>query len=603
MEDSTLILIAGALLALGIGATLLAGRLRVPGLVLFLLLGMAIGSDGLDLIDFGGDLEDVELARTIGIIALTLILFEGGLAAGWGEIRPVLRGALPLATVGTLITAAVTGLAAQMLFDLTTLQALLLGAVIASTDSAAIFSVLRGSSIERKLARTLEAESGFNDPVAVLLVLGFIEWIQVPGFGLLDMALLVAQRFPIGALVGVGIGLAAVLAFRRARFTTTGLYPVVSIAAAALSYGAAEQLGGSGFLAVYMTGLTLGGMRVPGRRTIDDFHAGVAWVAQIALFFTLGLLVFPSDLGDIALDGLLLAAVLTLLARPIATVVTTAPFGYSAREMTLLSWSGLRGALPVVFATFPVIAGIDGAERFFNLAFFAVITSALIQGATIEPLARRLGLTSEESAVPRPLMEVGTIRRLGAEVLEFPVRAGDALVGRLVNELGLPRDALVNVIVRADEALLPRGSTEIADGDRLHIVVRETARGEVEALFERWRVGPLARPDAEPLPPPQGRAPIFSVKPWLDGYGDPAAPERIEDVPVVRTLRTRREARGALMLLADGRLAVTGEGVVATGSARQLARYSRERAARAAAPQVRAWWQEVAGAAAQSSSR
>lgn len=600
MEDSTLILIAGALLALGIGATLLAGRLRVPGLVLFLLLGMAIGSDGLDLIDFGGDLEDVELARTIGIIALTLILFEGGLAAGWGEIRPVLRGALPLATFGTLITAAVTGLAAAMLFDLATLQALLLGAVIASTDSAAIFSVLRGSSIERKLARTLEAESGLNDPVAVLLVLGFIEWIQVPDFGVLDMALLVLQRFPIGALVGMGVGLAAVVAFRRAQFATTGLYPVVSIAAAALSYGAAEQLGGSGFLAVYLTGLTLGGAHVPARRTIDDFHAGVAWVAQIALFFTLGLLVFPSELGDIALDGLLLAGVLTLLARPIATLVTAGPFGYSPRELTLLSWSGLRGALPVVFATFPVIEGIAGAERFFNLAFFAVITSALIQGATIEPLARRLGLTSGESAVPRPLMEVGTIRRLGAEVLEFPVRAGDALVGRVVNELALPRDALVNVIVRADEALLPRGSTEIADGDRLHIIVRESARAEVEALFERWRAGPLARPDAEPLPPPQGRAPIFSVRPWPDGHGDPAAPERVEDVPVVRTLRTRREARGALVLLADGRLAVTGEGVVATGSARQLARYSRERVARTRTPQARAWWQEVAGAAMQS---
>jgi potassium/hydrogen antiporter len=602
MEDGTLILVAGLLLALGIGASLLAGRLRVPGLVLFLLLGMAIGSDGLGLIDFGGSDHDVELARTIGIIALALILFEGGLAAGWTEIRPVLRGALPLATLGTLITAAVTGVLAHLLFDLTVLEGLLLGAVIASTDSAAIFSVLRGSSIERKLARTLEAESGFNDPVAVLLVIGFIEWIQAPDdYGVADLTILMTEQLAVGAAVGLAIGTGAVMAFRRVGFTTTGLYPVASIATAALAFGAADVLGGSGFLAVYLAGLSLGSGRVPARRTIEDFHAGLAWVAQIALFFTLGLLVFPSELGDVVVDGILLAVVLTLVARPLGTFLTTSLAGYRVREMALLSWAGLRGALPMVFATFPVIEGIPQADRFFNLVFFVVITSALIQGATIDPLARRLRLTTREPSIPRPLMEVGTIRRLGAEVLEFPVRGGDALVGRLINELGLPRDALVNIIVREDEALLPRGSTEVAAGDRLHIVVRESARPEVQGLFERWRAGPIASPRNERLPPFQGRSPIFSVKPWSDSQGDPAAPERIENVAVSRTLRTRREARGALVVLADGRLAVTGDGVVATGSPRQLVRYCRERIGRAESAQARAWWQEVAGAVLQSS--
>jgi cell volume regulation protein A len=601
MHDGTLILIAGSLLALGIAATLVAGRLRVPGLVLFLVLGMAIGSDGLGLIEFGSSEDDVELARTIGIIALTLILFEGGLAAGWSEIRPVLRGALPLATAGTLITAVVTGLLAHLLFGLTVLEGLLLGAVIASTDSAAIFSVLRGSSIKRKLARTLEAESGFNDPLAVLLVLGFIEWIQAPDYGLADMALLMFEQLAIGGLVGFAIGAAAVIAFRRVSFTTTGLYPVASIATAALAYGAADTLGGSGFLAVYLAGLALGGAKIPARRTIDDFHAGVAWVAQIALFFTLGLLVFPGELTEVVGDGLLLAVVLTLVARPVATFLTTKLAGYSAREMTLVSWAGLRGALPVVFATFPVIEGVPNADLFFNLVFFVVITSALIQGATIDPLARLLGLTTSEPALPRPLMEVGTIRRLGAEVLEFPVRAGDALVGRLVNQLGLPRDALVNIIVRDDEALLPRGSTEVAAGDRLHILVREAARGDVEGLFERWRSGPILEPPAVSLPLPQGRTPIFSVKPWNEADGDPAAPEQIEGVRVTRTLRTRREARGSLVLLADGRLAVTGAGVVATGSQRQLVRYCRDRIGRSETPEVKAWWQEVAGAVLQSS--
>jgi cell volume regulation protein A len=602
MHDGTLILIAGSLLALGIAATLLAGRLRVPGLVLFLVLGMAIGSDGLGLITFGSTESDVELARTIGIIALALILFEGGLGAGWNEIRPVLRGALPLASFGTLITAAITGLLSHLLFDLTVLEGLLLGSVIASTDSAAIFSVLRGSSIRRKIARTLEAESGFNDPVAVLLVLGFIEWIQTPDdYGVADMLVLMVQQLSIGALAGFAVGAAAVAAFRKVAFATTGLYPVASIATAAIAFGAADQLGGSGFLAVYMAGLSLGSARIPARRTIDDFHAGLAWVAQIALFFTLGLLVFPSELGDIALEGLALAVVLTLVARPIATFLTTLPSGYNAREATLLSWSGLRGAVPVVFATFPVIDGVPHADELFNLVFFVVITSALVQGATINPLARFLKLTSRAEAVPPPVMEVGTIRRLGAEVLEFPVRDDHALVGRLVNELGLPRDALVNVIVRDDEALLPRGSTEVAAGDRLHIVVRENARADVEALFGRWRDGPIARPAPERISAPQGRSPIFSVRPWRDEDGDPAAPEQIADVAVNRTLRTRREARGALVLLSDGRLAVTGEGVVATGSPRQLVRFCRDRVGRAKTPQAKAWWQEVAGAVLQSS--
>lgn len=603
MEDGTLILVAGMLLALGIGASLVAGRVRVPGLVLFLLLGMGIGSDGLGLINFGETLRDVELARSIGIIALALILFEGGLAAGWDEIKPVLRGSLPLATIGTVITAVITGVAANLLLGLSTLEGFLLGAVIASTDSAAIFSVLRGSSIKRKLARTLEAESGFNDPIAILLVLGFIEWIQQPDYGVTQMLGSMAVHLTIGGVVGLSIGTGAVMAFRRVSFATTGLYPVGSIATAALAYGAADYLHGSGFLAVYLAGLTLGSGRIPARRTIEDFHAGLAWVSQIALFFTLGLLVFPGELGDIAVDGMLLAVILALVARPIATFATTSVAGYSLREMTLVSWAGLRGAVPVVFATFPVIEGIPQAERFFNLVFFVVITSALIQGATINPLARRLRLTTKQPALPRPLMEVGSIRRLGAEVLEFPVRPDDAIVARLVNELGLPRDALVNIIVRDDEALLPRGSTEISAGDRLHIVVREAARKQVEALFELWREGPIETRTTERLPGPQGRTPIFSVKPWREELGDPADPKEIESVAVTRTLRTRREVRGALVLLADGRLAVTGEGIVATGSPAQLVRYCRDRVGRAKSAQAKAWWQEVAGAMLQSSAR
>src|SRR5918992_1935112 len=454
MSDGVLILLAGALLAFGIGASLVAGRLRVPGLVLFLGLGMILGSDITGLVSFGESLEDVELARTIGIVALALILFEGGLAAGWDEIRPVFGRSVALATVGTLVTAAIVGLAAAWLLDLDLEEGLLLGSIVAATDGAAVFSVLRGSSIDRRLARMLEGESGFNDPVAIVLVLGLIEVIEDPGFGALDVALLSLEELAIGALVGVIVGWLAVEAFRRVQFGTSGLYPVASITAAALSFGVADVLHGSGFLSVYLTGLALGSGHIPARRTVADFHDGLAWVSQIAVFFTFGLLVFPSEMGKILAEGLLIAAVLMFVARPLATLVSTVAGRFRLGERGVLRWAGPGGGIPILLAPFPVLEGVPHADSFFNIVFFVVLASTLFQGVTFEPLSRALGLTTEQPALPRPLLEVGTIRRLGAEVFEFPVGEDDAIAGRLVNELALPREALVSVIVRDDQALL-----------------------------------------------------------------------------------------------------------------------------------------------------
>lgn len=590
MEVGPTILVAGSLLALGILATLAAARLRVPGFVLFLALGIALGSDGLGLIPF----QDFELAGTLGVIALALILFEGGLAAGWDEIRPVLAGTVSLAFLGTVITAAITGLAAMWLLGLSPLAGLLLGATVAPSDSAAIFSVLRGSTLRRRLARTLEGESALNDPVAILLVLGLIEWIRRPDYSATDAITFFVVQLGVGAAVGFAGGWLAVKGFERARFTSMGLYPVASVAVAAVCFGGAAALGGSGFLAVYLAGLALGGMRTRGKQTIGDFHAGLAGVSEIALFLALGLLVSPAGLIDVALEGTLLAAALILVARPVATLAATRIGAYSLREALLLSWGGLRGAVPIVLALFPVIAGVEGAEGLFEVVFFVVLASTLVQGATIETFARRLGLTTSEPALPQQLLEVGNIRRLGAEVLEFPVRDDDAIVGRLVRELGLPQEALVSVIVRGDEALLPRGSSRLEGEDRLHILLREPVRREVEALFERWRVGPVGEPEVA-APRMRGRAAIFAVRPWRDSYGDPGAPENIDGTLVVRHLRTRRGAAGALVQLEDGRYAVTGEGVAALGGARQLFRYCRQRIRRTSDDEARAWWQEAAG--------
>ena len=582
-------MVAGALLALGIAATLVAGRLRVPGLVLFLLLGMLIGSDGLGWLDF----DDVELAQTIGIIALALILFEGGLSAGWGEIRPVLATSLSLAFVGTILTALGVGLAASWLLDLSLLEGMLIGSIVSATDSAAIFSVLRASSIERRLARILEGESGFNDPVAILLVLGFIDWIEQPDYGLLDMIFLGVTELGIGAVAGVALGRLGSLAFQRLDLGRSGLYPVASISLAALSFGLTEVLHGSGFLAVYLTGLTIGSASIPARRAVSDFHDGLSWVSQIAVFFTLGLLVFPSQLGEVAAEALIITLVLIFVARPVAAIVATRVGGVPLRQALLLGWAGLRGAIPIVLATFPVLEGVPGANSYFNIVFFVVFISALLQGATFEPIAQALGVTTDRPAITRPLVEVGAIRRLGAEVLEFPVGEDDAIAGRVVNELGLPREALVNVIVREDQALLPRGSTEIDAGDRLHILVREPVRELVEGLFERWREGPIGEPN-EPVPTMHGRTPVFSVRPWREGFGDPSRPEAIDGLRVLRTLRTRRGDAGALVQLEDGRFAITGD-VLASGGARQLFRYCRDRIRRADNAEARSWWQEVAG--------
>ena len=591
MELGATILVAGSVLALGIAAATLAGRLRVPGFVLFLAIGMVLGTGGgLGWLPF----EDIELARTIGILALAAILFEGGLAAGWPEIRPVLLGTVSLALVGTVLTAAITGAAAVWLLDLSPLVALLLGSIVSPSDAAAIFSVLRGSNLRRRLARTLEGESALNDPVAILLVLGLIDWITLPDYGLADALLFFTMQIAIGALVGLAAGRVAVHVFERLPPVNPGLLPGASLAAAGLSFGAADALGGSGFLAVYLTGLALGSARYRGRQTIDEFHSGLAGLSEIGLFLALGLLVDPVRLLDIAVEATLLAAALILVARPLATLVATRVGGYTMREALLLGWAGLRGAVPIVLAIFPLTAGLPDAQVLFDIVFFVVVASTLVQGATIEPLARRLRLTTSEPALGHQLLEVGNIRRLGAEVFEFPVGHGDAIAGRLVRELELPREALVNVVVRGDEALLPRGSTRVAGGDLLHILLREQLHGDLEALMERWRDGPIGEPEAPPAPL-RGRAAIFAVRPWRDSEGDAGAPESIDQAVVLRRLRTRRGAAGALVQLDDGRFAVTGEGVVAIGGPRQLFRYCRQRIRRSDDDESRAWWQEAAG--------
>jgi cell volume regulation protein A len=294
-------------------------------------------------------------------------------------------------------------------------------------------------------------------------------------------------------------------------------------------------------------------------------------------------------------EGTVLAVVLVLVARPLSAALCTAPFRFSAAEQAVLGWAGLRGAVPVVLATFPVIEGVPRSGEFFNIVFFVVLLSTIVQGTTFEPLARRLGVTTDEPALPRPLAEAGTIRRLGAEVLEFPVATGDAIVGIAVRDLGLPREAVVNVIVRDGQAIPPRGSTRVCAGDRLHVLYREEAARRLMAVTASWRAGPVG-PRPRPPRSVRGASTVFSARPWAAGDGDATRPERVAGHAVVDLLRLRRDAPGSLVVLADGRYAVCGS-VLVVGARRQVTGWV-ERRLRRADEAERAWLRTVLGAVA-----
>jgi cell volume regulation protein A len=391
------VLIAGAVLAAAIAASLLAQRARMPLLALLLGVGMLIGGDGTGWVRF----DDYTLARDVGTIALALILFEGGLTSSFDRLVPVLRPALGLAFGGTIVTAVIGGLAAWPLLGLGIGPALLLGAALASTDGAAVFGILRGARLRPRLVATLEGEAGLNDPIAVLLVVGVLDAMTSPHWAPHDLITLFLIELTVGAACGLLIGRLGALALERVPLPASGLQPIAGTAAAALSFGLAITLHGSGFLAVYLAGLVLGSAKPP--EPVVAFHRATAWLAQITLFVVLGLLVTPSRLAGAIAPGTLVAIVLIVIARPVAVALATWRCGFTARESGLLSWAGLRGGIPVVLATYPVIAGVPGSEKFFDVVFFTVLLSTLVQGMTMETAARLLGVLAEApAATPTP---------------------------------------------------------------------------------------------------------------------------------------------------------------------------------------------------------
>lgn len=476
------VLLGGALLAAGVLVAGFAARARVPGLLLFLALGMLLGDDGLAVVSF----SDPTVAQNAAVLALVVILFEGGISTKPGDIR---RAALPgglLATVGVLVTAAVTAGGVLVLLDTDVVTALLIGAVVASTDAAAVFSVLRRTPLPPRLTSILEFESGANDPLAIVLTLGVLELWAGAADGT-ALALFVSVQLLGGLVAGAAVGTVGAAALRRVSLGSDTMYSVLALALASLSYGVAATFGASGFLAVYVTGLVIGARVSRHRRSIRTFHEALANTAEIGLFLMLGLLVFPSQLAPVTGPALAVTAVLVFLARPIAVLACLAPTRERWREMVLTSWAGLRGAVPIVLATLPLTAGYPQGGLIFNVVFFVVIVSTALQGSTVGWLTRRLGLHRDASPLA-PIAEALPVDEAGIDLIEVAVSAQLPICGQQLSERPLPGGALVTAVMRNHRVIVPDGDTQFDDGDLVLVAVARDTHLETRDIV-KWARG------------------------------------------------------------------------------------------------------------------
>jgi len=466
---SEFILIAASILLLaGVLISKISDRFGIPALLLFLLLGMLAGSDGLGGIYF----DDPALAQLIGVYALVLILFSGGLNTEWEQIRSVIKGGLSLSTFGVLLTALVVGFFTAALLELSLLEGFLLGSIVSSTDAAAVFSVLRskGISLKGRLKPLLEFESGSNDPMAIFLTIGLVHLLAHPDSSPWSLLLLFVQQMLIGAALGWGMGRFMLFIVNRIRLGHEGLYPVLTLSLVFLTYQLTDMLGGSGFLAVYMAGIILGRCDFIHKKSLLRFHDGLAWIMQIAMFLTLGLLVFPSRLTPIIGVGLLIAACLMFIARPLAIFIGLLPIPMKWREKMFISWVGLRGAAPIILATFPLLANLEQADLIFNIVFFVVLTSVLLQGTTIPLVAKWLRVDSP--VIPKRVYPIkfNPMSGLKGELKELTIPHNASVSGKAIFELGLPDEFLVILIARGNDFLLPSGGTLLQGGDVLLVL-------------------------------------------------------------------------------------------------------------------------------------
>ncbi|WP_297808141.1 potassium/proton antiporter [uncultured Methylophaga sp.] len=477
---NTLFLLSGFLIALSILASRLSSLFGLPLLIIFLALGMLAGEDGL----LGIQFDDYSKAFLIGHLALAMILLDGGLRTRLKTFRVGFKPALSMATLGVFVTSGIVGLIATWVFELSLLEGLLIGAIVGSTDAAAVFSMLRGQgiNINERVAATLEIESGTNDPMAIFLTLLLIEMLvgdfQTP----LDSVVFFFQQFGLGIAVGLAGGWLTTRMLSKVELAPA-LYSLLALAMGFSSFGLASFIGGSGFLAIYLCGLLIGNH--PGRHVqhILPVHDGLAWLSQIGLFLVLGLLVTPSEMLQFALPSLLIALALIFIARPLAVLLTITPFfKFRKRELGFISWVGLRGAVPIVLAIFPVIGGVENASLYFNVAFAVVLLSLLIQGGTLSPMARLMRIQVPKGVAPQQRGSLGILPENDYEMYVYKVE-NPSLDDQPIQLLQFPSGALISGLFRGRVMLHPKGNTRLRIGDVLCVISREEDLEQLNLIF------------------------------------------------------------------------------------------------------------------------
>ena len=463
-----ILLIGSILLFVSILAGKTSFRLGVPTLVLFLVVGMLAGSDGIGKIGF----DKPGVAQFIGIIALNFILFSGGFETDWASVKPVFGQAFSLSTLGVLLTAVLLGLLVWWVTDFTIYEALLLGSIVSSTDAAAVFSILRSKKLALKghIRPTLEFESGSNDPMAYILMIVFLSLVGNSEKSFWTVLPLFFQQLLIGGAFGFLFGYAGKFIINRIRLDYEGLYPALVITLMLLTYSITSSLGGNGFLAVYLSALYLGNQELLHKRTIMKMYDGFAWLMQIILFVTLGLLVFPSRIVPVIGIGLLVSVFLIIVARPLAVFICLFPFRLKTRVKLFISWVGLRGAVPIVFATFPLMAGIEKADMIFNIVFFISLTSVLVQGTLIPKMARWLHVALPARVKPVMPADILLSEPLNSEMAEVTVSPESPASGMKIVDLGFPQNARIALLRRGDKYMIPDGQTVIMPEDKLILI-------------------------------------------------------------------------------------------------------------------------------------
>ncbi len=460
----------------------LAGKFGVPSLLIFITVGIFFGSDGIGSIYF----DNYYAAQFIGIIALVYILFMGGLSININEVKPVFKSGIILATAGVLLTAVITGGLGYYFLELNIKECMLLGAIVSSTDAAAVFSILRSKDINLKnnLKPLLEFESGSNDPMAVFLTLGAISLITGEITSYCNLILMFFKQMILGIILGFAIGKTAVKLINKIHLEYDGLYVVLTTAIVALAYSLSPFIGGNGFMSVYVCGLTMSASKFVYKKMLINFHDGIAWLMQIVMFLMLGLLVFLKDLYLVIKPALIITVILVFIARPIAVFISMIGFKDSIKEKLFISWVGLRGAAPIVLATFPLLAGINHSHEIFNIIFVVVIASVVIQGTTIPLSAKLLNVYAPAGVnINSPIeFEAGESNK---KLFEFQIECQAPAINHKLKNLKLPKDTLITMISRGGDYLIPSGNTVFEECDIVFIFSDRENEDKLKAIFDK----------------------------------------------------------------------------------------------------------------------